>query len=123
MKIYHSVLLVASLIGSTPVWATDTDWRSVTGKNLFKTFAEHELGDNVHFAYQFKSDGTFSGYEMTKNVRGKWRTTATQICWAWIKPLAAEECFEVLKWKNNVRLFKNRYETEGGMLTPIKNAH
>jgi hypothetical protein len=40
-----------------------------------------ELGDDVHFAYRFGNDGTFTGTEIGKDVRRKWRVAADEICW------------------------------------------
>jgi hypothetical protein len=58
----------------------------VQGEALREMFAEHEFADGVHFAYQFRAGGTFSGTEMAKDVRGTWRLSGQEICWTWTRP-------------------------------------
>src|SRR2546430_8121491 len=69
----------------------------VQGKALRELFAEREFGDDVHFAYRFRGDGTFSGTEMGKGVRGTWRLSGREMCWTWTQPRGAEECYVVRK--------------------------
>lgn len=53
-------LLVASLACFA---AHAENWKPVKGRALQSLFAGSEYGDDVHYAYRFKSDGTFSGTE------------------------------------------------------------
>jgi hypothetical protein len=49
------------------------NWKVVKREAARALFADKEFGDGVHFAYRFRTDGTFSGTEMGKDVRGTWR--------------------------------------------------
>jgi hypothetical protein len=84
-------------------------------------FAEHEFGDGVHFAYRFRADGTFSGTEMAKDVRGTWRLSGREICWTWMQPRGAEECYAAHKRGSEVSLFRNGSEQWYGTLKPIRS--
>src|SRR4051812_49504349 len=91
----------------------------VQGKALREMFAEHEFGDGVHFAYQFRADGTFSGTEMAKDVRGTWRLSGREICWTWTQPRGAEECYVARGNGAEISLFRNGFEQWYGTLKPI----
>ena len=54
-----------------------------------------------------------------QDIQGTWKTTARHLCWTWIKPRGSEECYEVDRSRNDVRLFRNGYEALSGTLTPI----
>lgn len=95
-------------------------WRSVQGADLQRLFAEQELGDGVHYSYRFRGNGTFTGTEMAKEVRGTWKATVNQLCWTWIKPVGSEECYEVRRNGRDVTLFRDGYEAVSGTLIPIK---
>ena len=119
MRKFTCLLISIAVAGTT--WSAETEkvWRSVRGAELQKLFADQELGDGVHYAYQFKSSGTFTGTEMARDVRGTWKATAKQICWTWIKPVGSEECYEVRRSGRDITLFRNGYEASSGTLTPI----
>jgi hypothetical protein len=94
-------------------------WKKVRPTALRELFVEHELGDGVHYAYRFSGDGTFSGTEMAKEVRGKWRVSGREVCWTWIRPPGAEECYVVRKNGAEVSLFRNGTEQWYGTLKPL----
>jgi hypothetical protein len=95
--------------------------KAVQGQALREMFAEHEFGDGVHFAYRFRADGTFSGTEMAKDVRGTWRLSGREICWTWMQPRGAEECYAAHKRGSEVSLFRNGSEQWYGTLKPIRS--
>jgi hypothetical protein len=95
--------------------------KAVQGNALREMFAEHEFGDGVHFAYRFRADGTFSGTEMTKEVRGRWRLSGREICWTWTQPPGQEECYVARKSGAEVSLSRNGFEQWYGILKPIKS--
>jgi|SRR4051812_18062823 len=95
--------------------------KSVQGEALREMFAEHEFGDGVHFAYQFRADGTFSGTEMAKEVRGTWRLSGGEICWTWTAPRGVEECYVARNSGAEVRLLRNGFEQWYGTLKPIRS--
>ena len=92
----------------------------VRGPQLRVLFAAKEFGDGVHFAYQLRADGTFTGTEMARDVTGRWRTTEREFCWRWTKPRGAEECYDVEQSGGEVRLLRNRSEDWYGTLKPLR---
>ena len=73
-----TVALMASSFAAT---ADEEHWRDLKGAALRSLFKDKEFGDGVHFAYQFKAGGTFTGTEMSKEVRGAWRVSNNELCW------------------------------------------
>ena len=113
-------LLVASLlIGATSIQA-DVPWRTVRGADLRAMFIDHELGDGVHYAYQFRGDGALTGFAMGKEIHGTWRLDGNEFCWMQRKFTAVEECFEVERRGNQIRFLRDGYEALSGNLSPIK---
>ena len=112
----------ALLIGALALWAgagLAENWTAVKGETARSLFADKEFGDGVHFAYQFRADGSFTGTEMGKDVRGRWRVTSSEMCWTWTRPPAAEECYGLLKDGADMRLMRNGYEAWYGTLKPL----
>ena len=83
-------------------------------------FKEKEFGDGVHFAYQFKADGTFTGTEMSRRVSGSWRVAKDELCWKWERPPGPDECYEVQQDGRHVRLLINGSEAWYGTLEPLR---
>jgi len=94
------------------------NWKAVNGQALKAMFAGAEYGDDVHYAYRFRSDGTFSGTEMAKDVRGTWRVKGDDLCWRWTHPAGAEECYRAERNGAAIRLLKNGSEAWYGTLKP-----
>jgi hypothetical protein len=90
--------------------------KRVRGKDLKELFLNTELSDGAHFAYAFQSDGTFSGVEMGRDVRGTWRTQDSEVCIKWAKPPGAKECYVVRKKGAELSLFRNGVEAWYGTL-------
>jgi hypothetical protein len=118
MKVPLYALFVAAL-ACAPVRAEENS-KSVKASELRRLFADHELGDGVHYAYQFRADGTFSGTEMAKEVSGKWRVSSREVCWTWIRPPGAEECYTVRRKGSEVSLLRNGMEEWYGTLKSIR---
>jgi hypothetical protein len=97
----------------------DARWRSVRGTDLRAIFIDRELADGVHYAYQFLRDGTFTGFEMARAVRGTWRVTPGEFCWTWIKPVGREECFDVERAGSALRFLRDGNEYLSGELSPL----
>jgi len=112
--------LVALLVGISQADA-DVPWRSVRGAELRGIFVDHELGDGVHYAYQFRGDGTFTGFNMGRAIGGSWRSAANEFCWTQRKSTAEEECFEVERRGKEVRFLRDGYEAFSGNLSPLKS--
>ena len=108
---------VAFALASLPcVAGAQEQWRTVSGPLLQSLFADKQLGDNAHYSYTFRRDGSFSGDEMGKDVRGTWRIAGDRLCWSWIKPRGSEECYQVQRSGHEVRLFrKGRIELSGSI--------
>src|SRR3989442_14516486 len=83
----RSVMLLAAVMMSLSLRVSAVEkehWRRVKGAALQTVFQDKEFADGVHFAYQFKAGGTFTGTEMSKSVSGSWRVHANEFCWKWI---------------------------------------
>src|SRR5438132_13058901 len=93
--------------------------RNVRGAALKTLFQDKEFADGVHFAYQFKAGGTFTGTEMSKRVSGSWRVQGNEFCWKWIRPPGPEECYSVEQDGPHVRLMINGSEAWYGTLQKL----
>ena len=100
--------------------AAQEHWRNVNGRALAGLFSGKEFGDGVHFAYQFKADGSFTGTEMSKTVSGSWRVRNNEFCWSWLQPPGPRECYEVQQDDGHVRLLINGSEAWYGTLAPLQ---
>ncbi len=106
---------------SLPADAADKEvWRAVRGEALRALFADKEFGDGVHFAYQFKRDGTFKGTEMSQSVSGSWRARKGEFCWSWLRPPGPSECYQVQQDGSHVRMLINGSEAWYGTLEPLR---
>lgn len=94
-------------------------WQPLKGANLHSAFANMELGDDVHFAYRFRADGSFEGTEMAKHISGTWRTTAKEFCWHLTQPPDEEECHTIQRNGHDIRAFRNGVEVWSGTLAPL----
>jgi hypothetical protein len=102
------------------IGADKEHWRKVNGADLRGLFSEKEFGDGVHWMYQFKGNGTFTGTEMSKAVSGSWQVRENEFCWKWLRPPGPEECYEVQQDGNTVRMLINRSEAWYGTLAPLR---
>src|SRR2546428_14119916 len=117
MRIALASGLLCGLVAlSLPVSGAEERWRKIKGASLQSMFQDKEFGDGVHFAYRFKLGGTFSGTEMSREVRGSWRVTEDEMCWKWVQPAGAEECYQVQQDGVHVRLLVNGSEAWYGTL-------
>ena len=98
------------------VSAADEHWSDVQGAAVRSLVQDKEFGDGVHFAYQFKADGTFTGTEMAKEVSGSWRVAKDELCWHWQRPPGPHECYRVEQDGSHVRLLINGVEAWYGTL-------
>lgn len=113
-------MLVSVAVSCLPSAAEKEQWQPVKGAAIRRLFAAKEFADGVHFAYQFKADGTFTGTEMTKAVSGTWRVERDQFCWRWLRPTEAEECYRVQRDGAHVRLMVDRSEAWYGTLEALR---
>ena len=105
-----SGLLCGLVALSLPVSGAKERWREIKGASLQSLFQDKEFGDGVHFAYRFEPGGTFSGTEMSREVRGSWRVMKDEMCWKWVRPAGAEKCYRVQQDGSRVRLMLNGSE-------------
>ena len=112
-------LFLALSACATGIAGQDGQWRSVRGKALQELFADQDLGDGVHYAYQFHRDGQLTGMNMGKLERGTWKVSSSELCYAWNRRKREEECYEVRRRGNEVRMILDGYEAFSGTLTPI----
>ena len=113
ITMFFTVALLTPSLGAA---ADEEHWRDLTGEALRILFSDKEFGDGVHFAYQFKADGTFTGTEMTKQASGSWRVTKDELCWSWERPPGPHECYRVEQDGSHVRLLINGVEAWYGTL-------
>lgn len=114
-----AIVALAAVIGLAvyPLMAhAAANWKAVDGQAATTMFADAEYGDGVHYAYRFRRDGTFSGTEMAKDVRGTWRVRGDELCWRWTRPPGAEECYRAERDGAAVRLLKDGAEAWFGTL-------
>jgi len=114
----HRLSLTVILVGCTHASA-DVPWRSVRAADLRAVFVDHEVADGVHYAYQFRGDGTFAGFNMGKEIRGTWHPVGNRFCWIQRKSIAVEECFAVQRRGDEIRFLRDGYETFSGNLSEI----
>jgi len=112
--------LVVLLVAISQVQA-DVRWRNVRGTDLRDLFVDHELADGVHYAYRFSGNGTFTGFNMGREIRGTWRLAGDEFCWTRSKSTQGEECFEVERRSNEIRLMRDGYEAIFGRLSSAKS--
>jgi hypothetical protein len=99
--------------------------RGRSSKNLFGSelraiFVDHELADGVHYAYQFRGNGTFTGFNIGREIHGTWRLDGNEFCWTQRKATPVEECFEVERRGSEVRFLRDSYEGFSGNMSPHK---
>jgi len=115
----HLLGLIISLLWMASA-AAQEHWRAVSGSALTTLFADKEFADGAHFAYRLKSDGTFTGTEMAKEVSGTWRVVGEQLCWSWERPPGPRECYDVQQDRANVRLLINGSEAWYGTVERMR---
>lgn len=116
-------IFVAGLLALTSsAWGsekTDHVWKRLDGTALNSAFSDAELGDGAHFNYRFHANGNIEGTEISEGARGKWRTTARELCWRWTRPRGPEECYKVERRGRAVRGFRKGVEEWLGELSPL----
>lgn len=120
MRAIHTICLLIVLPCIAGTATAQEHWRNVRGAALTTLFSDKEFADGVHFAYQFKAAGTFTGTEMTKDVSGSWRVSNDEFCWKWLRPPGPDECYEVQQDSTHVRLLINGAEAWYGALEPLR---
>ena len=70
------LLLGVTFAGAVGAASPEHAWHAVRGAELQAQLADHDLGDGVHYAYQFHRDGRLTGAEMGKKFTGTWKATA-----------------------------------------------
>ena len=67
-------IAVFLLLVSALSWATKPlpGWKALEPSDIEALFRDKTLGDGFHYSYRFLSDGSLSGVEMAKGVRGTW---------------------------------------------------
>ncbi len=104
---------------SFPVAAEKEAWHTVKGEALQSLFRDKEFADGVHFAYQFRRNGTFTGTEMSKDVSGSWRVRKDEFCWKWLRPPGPDECYHIQQDGEHVRMLINGSEAWYGTLQSL----
>lgn len=119
MRAARGLLAVGAVVAAFSAAAADKGWVSLRGTMLTQAFANQDFGDDIHFAYQFLSDGELRGMNMGKPAQGRWRVAGSELCWHWAKSKDPEECYQVSQRGPAIRLFLNGQEVLSGNLTPL----
>jgi len=92
----HVIALLLLLVSSV-TWATKPlpGWKALDPSEIEATFGGNALGDGFNYSYRFLIDGSLSGVEMAKDVRGTWAVEKRLLCLHREKPRRFTECFEV----------------------------
>ncbi len=90
-------IAVFLLLVSALSWATKPlpGWKALEPSDIEALFRDKTLGDGFHYSYRFLADGSLSGVEMAKDVRGTWAVKKRLLCLHREKPRRFTECFEV----------------------------
>jgi hypothetical protein len=90
-------IAVLLLLVSSVTWATKPlpGWKALDSSDIKALFSGKTLGDGFHYSYRFQADGSLSGVEMAKDVRGTWAVEKKLLCLHREKPRKFSECFEV----------------------------
>jgi hypothetical protein len=115
----YCLLLVAVFVGVAHAQA-GVVCKSVRGAELRAMLVDHELADGVHYAHQFRRNGTFAGFNMGREIRGTWRLAGNEFCWTQRRSAPAEECFEVERRGSEIRFLRDGYEAFSGNSSPLK---
>ncbi len=95
---YRKGLIAALLLlGSSVTWASKPlpGWKALSPSEIETLFRGKSLSDGFHYSYRFLADGSLTGVEMAKDVRGKWAVENKLLCLYREKPRKFTECFEV----------------------------
>jgi hypothetical protein len=92
----HVIALLLLLVSSV-TWAIKPlpGWKALNPSEIEATLRGKVLGDGFHYSYRFLADGSLSGVEMAKDVRGTWAVEKRLLCLHREKPQKYTECFEV----------------------------
>jgi hypothetical protein len=113
-------LLILAVLAGIAVVRAEVPWQNVRGAHLRDMSIDHELADGAHYAYQFRGKGPFTGFNMGKEIHVTWRLAENEFCWTQRKSMAVEECFEVERRGNELRLLRDGYGAFSGKLSPLK---
>ncbi|CAN1569636.1 hypothetical protein C5F52_28470 [Limnohabitans sp. TS-CS-82] len=90
-------IAVLLLMVCSVTWATKPlpGWKALGSSEIEDLFKGKVLGDGFHYSYRFQTNGSLSGVEMAKDVRGTWAVEKKLLCLHREKPRRFTECFEV----------------------------
>lgn len=113
---------VLLLLVSSVTWATKPlpGWKALDPSQIEATFRGKALGDGFHYSYRFLADGSLSGVEMTKDVRGTWAVEKRLLCLHREKPRRFTECFEVHAHGREINMFDSGVLVFRGTLTDME---
>lgn len=116
---FFALFALCSAAASASDSDADGQWHAVRGSALRAQIADQDLGDGVHYAYQFHRDGRLSGMNMGKPEQGVWKVVSSGLCMVWTRRKSEAECYEVRRRGVEVKMFRDGFEALSGTLTPI----
>ena len=94
--------------------AAETFWQ-LKGRQIMAQFSGMEFTDEIHFAEEFKRDGTLSGAYMGRSKVGQWRAVRDELCLS--RGGDEERCYAVWLSGKKVQLRPSRLGlSEDGVL-------
>jgi hypothetical protein len=76
-------------------------YKKLNGTQIRQTLAGRRFTDDVHFAFDYKANGTIGGTSMGKKINNKWSIARTELC---LTDSAGEICYSVWKKASAVKL-------------------
>ena len=121
MPLRFGLWLLIPTLGMSPLHAAEQQgpWRALRGEALRARLTDRDLGDGVHYAYQFHRGGRLTGMNMGKSSQGTWRVSDSSLCYAWQGTKQKEECYEVEQSGQEIRLLLDGVDVASGQLTPL----
>jgi hypothetical protein len=81
--------------------AQSEGYKKLNATQIRQAFAGRRFTDDVHFAFDYKANGTIGGTSMGRKINNKWSIANAELC---ITDSAGEICYSVWKKASAVKL-------------------
>jgi hypothetical protein len=93
---------ILAVPGSCPAAPAQSDgYKKLNGTQIRQAFAGRTFTDEVHFAFDYKANGTIGGTSMGRKINNKWSIANAELC---ITNSTGEICYAVWKKASAVKL-------------------
>ena len=107
-RIQHLIIAAILICGGPAIAASPMEgplkkegFKHLTGQQIRQAFVGKKFTDDVHFANEYKADGSILAISMGKKQTNKFAITENQLC---VTDNFGETCYAVWKKGNEVRL-------------------